>query len=82
LILDEATSAIDSESEQLIKAATETITQGRTSILIAHRLSTVQHVDKIIVMDQGRIVEQGSHEDLLAKQGVYRRLFDLQFSEV
>lgn len=82
LILDEATSAIDSESEQLIKEATETMTKGRTSILIAHRMSTVQHVDTIIVMDKGHIVEQGSHEALLSKNGMYRRLFDLQFSEV
>lgn len=81
LILDEATSSIDTESERLIQQATEKITEGRTSIIIAHRLSTIQHADKIIVMEHGRIIESGSHAELLAQNGHYKRLFDLQFAE-
>ncbi|MBL8120922.1 MAG: ATP-binding cassette domain-containing protein, partial [Anaerolineae bacterium] len=79
LILDEATSSVDSTSEQLIQQATEVLTQGRTSIVIAHRLSTIQKADRIIVLDQGRIIEQGSHHELLAQDGPYRKLYDLQF---
>ncbi|MBL7984208.1 MAG: ABC transporter ATP-binding protein [Flavobacteriales bacterium] len=79
LVLDEATSSVDSLSEQLITEATEKITQGRTSVVIAHRLSTIQKADKILVVDQGRIVEQGSHQELLGANGAYRRLYDLQF---
>lgn len=79
LILDEATSSVDSMSEQLITQATERITKGRTSIVIAHRLSTVQFADRIIVLDKGRIIEQGSHQALLAQGGSYKRLYDLQF---
>ncbi|QQR87389.1 MAG: ABC transporter ATP-binding protein [Flavobacteriales bacterium] len=79
LILDEATSSVDSLSEQLITQATERITKGRTSIVIAHRLSTVQFADRIIVLDKGRIIEQGSHQELLAYGGAYKRLYDLQF---
>ena len=70
---------MDSLSEQLITEATERITKGRTSIVIAHRLSTVQHADRIIVLDNGRIMEQGSHQELLAQGGAYKRLYDLQF---
>lgn len=81
LILDEATSSIDSESEHYIRQATEAITRNRTAILIAHRLSTVQYADKILVMDKGEIVEMGSHQELMEKQGTYRKLFDLQFAE-
>ncbi len=79
LVLDEATSSVDSMSEQLISQATERITKGRTSIVIAHRLSTVQHADRILVLEKGRIIEQGNHQELLALGGNYRKLYDLQF---
>ena len=81
LILDEATSALDTESERFVQQALETLMQGRTSLCIAHRLSTIQRADLIVVMDQGRIVDQGRHEELLARDGLYRRLHDLQFRE-
>ena len=81
LILDEATSSIDSYSEELIQKATETITKDRTSIVIAHRLATIINADKIIVMDQGEIVESGTHQQLVNKtDGYYRNLYDSQFS--
>ncbi|WP_366187036.1 ABC transporter ATP-binding protein [Flavobacterium ovatum] len=81
LILDEATSSIDTYSEELIQRATETITQGRTSIVIAHRLATIVNADKIVVMDQGLIVEQGTHQELINKEsGYYKNLYDSQFS--
>ncbi len=80
LILDEATSSIDTESEQLIQRATDKITEGRTSIIIAHRLSTIQHADKILVMEKGQILEMGTHEELIRLNGHYKKLFDLQFS--
>lgn len=80
LILDEATSSIDTHSEELIQKATETITKGRTSIVIAHRLATIVNADKIVVMDKGLIVEQGSHSELVVKEnGVYKKLYDSQF---
>lgn len=80
LILDEATSSVDSYSEQLIQTATDKITKGRTSIIIAHRLATVKKADKIIVMDSGKIVEQGTHKDLLKKEnGYYKNLYEVQF---
>lgn len=82
LILDEATSSVDSETEQLIQRATEIITSGRTSIIIAHRLSTVIKADNIMVLDRGRVVEQGSHAFLLEKGEIYRRLCQLQFADV
>ena len=82
LILDEATSSIDTESEELIQKATDTLTVGRTSIVIAHRLSTIQKADKIVVLDKGEIKEAGSHQDLLQIEGgYYKRLFEMQFSE-
>ena len=82
LVLDEATSSIDSFSEELIQKATERITKDKTSIVIAHRLATIKKADRIVVMDQGEIVEMGTHESLLAKnKGTYQRLYELQFSQ-
>lgn len=81
LILDEATSSVDSYAEKMIQYATETITKGRTSIIIAHRLATIKQADKIIVMDKGLIVEEGSHSELLGKEnGYYKNLYNKQFS--
>ena len=82
LVLDEATSSIDSASEQLIQKATDTITKGRTSIVIAHRLATIQKASNILVMDAGVIVEQGTHEALLKKGGYYKNLYEAQFLSV
>lgn len=79
LILDEATSALDSESEALVRDALERLTQNKTSIVIAHRLSTINRADKIVVMDKGQIVEQGSRRELLASEGLYKRLHSIQF---
>jgi len=80
LILDEATSSVDTQSEQMIQYATDTITKNRTSIIIAHRLATIQKADTILVMDQGEIVEKGNHKELLKnKNGVYKNLFEKQF---
>ena len=78
LILDEATSALDSESEKLVQAALDTLLHNRTALVIAHRLSTVQHADEIIVLDRGRIVERGTHESLMREGKVYRKLVELQ----
>lgn len=80
LLLDEATSALDAESEKLVQDALDHLMQDRTTIVIAHRLATVRSADRIIVMDEGRIVEQGDHDSLIAKNGLYARLADLQFS--
>lgn len=78
LVLDEATANIDTETEQLIQDALETLMQGRTSILVAHRLSTIQHADEILVMHKGRIRERGTHQELLAMDGIYKKLYELQ----
>ena len=81
LLLDEATSALDAESETRVQEALEELSQGRTTLVIAHRLSTVRAADKIVVMDRGRVVDQGAHEELLDRGGIYRRLYELQFSD-
>jgi ATP-binding cassette, subfamily B, bacterial MsbA len=81
LILDEATSALDAESERLVQKALANLMQNKTSIVIAHRLSTVRRADKIVVMERGKIIETGTHKQLLAKGGTYKRLYELQFAE-
>jgi ATP-binding cassette, subfamily B, bacterial MsbA len=81
LLLDEATSALDTESERLVQAALEQLMRDRTVLVIAHRLSTVQHADRILVFDGGRIVQHGTHAGLMAEGGPYRRLHDLQFRD-
>src|SRR5690606_20735130 len=81
LILDEATSALDSESEHQVQSSLEHLMAGRTTLVIAHRLSTVQKADKILVLDGGRIVEQGRHDQLLAQDGLYASLYRMQFRE-
>jgi subfamily B ATP-binding cassette protein MsbA len=81
LVLDEATSALDTESERLIQDALSRLMENRTTLVIAHRLSTVEHADLIVVLDQGRVVERGTHAELLAREGKYAALHRLQFRE-
>ena len=76
--MDEATSALDSESEKLVQNALSNLMQNRTSIVIAHRLSTIQHADEILVIKDGKIVERGSHDELLAVSGLYSKLIEMQ----
>ena len=79
--MDEATSALDAESERAVQEAVDQLSEGRTTLIVAHRLATVKQADRIIVMDQGEIVAQGRHDDLVAEDGLYARLARLQFTE-
>jgi ATP-binding cassette subfamily B protein len=81
LVLDEATSSLDSQSEAYIQAALAPLLTGRTSLVIAHRLSTIQRADRILVMHKGRLREQGTHQELLAQRGIYHRLYLLQYKD-
>jgi subfamily B ATP-binding cassette protein MsbA len=81
LVLDEATSALDSESESLVQSALQNLMTGRTVFVVAHRLSTVRRADRILVLENGMIVDEGTHERLMARTGTYRRLYDLQFED-
>jgi ATP-binding cassette, subfamily B, bacterial MsbA len=78
MLLDEATSALDTESEKLVQDALAKLMKNRTSIIIAHRLSTIKNADKIIVLDAGRIIEEGSHMELIQRNGLYSKLVDMQ----
>jgi ATP-binding cassette subfamily B protein len=80
LILDEATASIDSYTEQAIQAAMKRLLVGRTAVIIAHRLATVRHADRIVVLQNGRIVEMGDHEELLRRRGLYQRLYALNYA--
>jgi len=78
LILDEATSALDTESEKLVQEAIQNLMKGRTTLVIAHRLSTIQHADQILVIEKGKVVERGNHKELMAHNGAYKNLVELQ----
>ena len=78
IILDEATSSLDTESEKLVQDAIQKLMQNRTSLVIAHRLSTIQHADEIIVLSAGQIVQRGTHKELIAVKGIYKKLCDMQ----
>ena len=80
LLLDEATSALDAESERMVQAALESAMRNRTTLVVAHRLATVQQADRILVLDHGKLVEQGTHAELVSRGGVYARLAALQFT--
>jgi len=81
LILDEATSSVDTKTEILIREALDRLLEGRTALVIAHRLSTIQHADRILVFHKGKLREQGSHQELLAERGIYYRLYQLQYKD-
>lgn len=80
LIFDEATSQLDTESEKLVQEAINNLMKGRTVIVIAHRLSTVMHADKIVVIDKGKIIDMGTHEELFAHNALYKKLYEMQFA--
>jgi ATP-binding cassette subfamily B protein len=81
VVLDEATAHLDAENEAQIAAAFDTVLENRTSVVIAHRLSTVKHADMIVVMDKGRVVERGTHDELLQRKGLYSELYAIQFAD-
>jgi ATP-binding cassette subfamily B protein len=82
IVLDEATSSVDTETEELIQSAIDKLMRGRTSIVIAHRLSTIQKANKIIVLDKGQIMEEGNHDELLKLDGFYANLYQMQYKEM
>ena len=81
LVLDEATSSLDVKSERLIQQALDSLVKNKTTFIVAHRLSTIKNADRILVLENGKIAEQGNHEQLIAKKGLYSKLYNLQFSE-